>query len=124
MDYNDEAMPSLENIEAMAKAYNISLKERGFVFINLEEEGKNLLINEVFDILFKLRASYRFLKNFLSSTKMLSLTDEHIDYLRKLFDIEDNRGYFVSTNQTKCFLEKFIYEFFLGIYRGFFFICY
>ena len=82
MEYNDEAMPSIENIEAMAKAYNASLKEKGFVFINLEEEGKNLLISEVFDILFKLRASYRYLKRFLGSDKLLSLTEHNIDYLR------------------------------------------
>ena len=88
---------------------------RGFVFVNLEEEGKNLLVSEVFDILFKLRASYRYLKNFLGSSKMLTLTDENIDYLRSLFDVEDNRGYYISTNQTKCFLNAIALENLLNI---------
>ncbi len=105
MEYNDEAMPSLNNIEEMARAYSFSLKQKGFVFVSLEEEGKKFLIAEVFEILFKLRASYRYLKNFLGSSAMLSLTEEHIDVLRSMFDFEDNCGYFISCNQTKCFLN-------------------
>ena len=110
MEYNDEELPTLENFAQMAKAYNFSLKQKGFVFINLEAEGKTLLINEVFDILFKLRSSYRHLGSFLDSTIMLSLTEKHIDLLRDFFDVEENRGFFVTTNQTKCFLNTISLE--------------
>ena len=40
MQYNDEALPTLSSIEEMAKTYSSSLKQKGFVFVNLEEEGK------------------------------------------------------------------------------------
>ncbi len=105
MKYNDEALVSIDYIEEMAKAYNLSLKEKGFVFLNLEEEGKSLLLDEIFDILFKLRASYRFLRNFLGVNTMLELTELQIEKLRTIFDVENNRGYVVKTNQTKCFLN-------------------
>ena len=105
MDYCDEALPTLDIIEEMAKAYSFSLKEKGFIFVNLDVEGRNLLISEVFDLLFKLRSSYRFLGSFLESSTMLSLTEKHIAKLRDLFDVEENVGYFVTTNQTKCFLN-------------------
>lgn len=110
MEYHDDAMPSLNIVEEMARAYNLSLKQKGFVFVNLEEEGKNFLISEIFDLLFKLRASYRHLNNFLGLSSMLSLTEENIDHMRNLFDIEENKGYFVSTNQTKCFLNVIALE--------------
>ena len=110
MEYNDEAIVSVGYIEEMAKAYNISLKEKGFIFINLEEEGKKILIDEIFEILFKLRASYRFLKNFLDSQKMLELTENQINELRILFNVENNRGYVIKTNQTKCFLNSISLE--------------
>ena len=103
MEYNDEALISTDSIEEMARAYNLSLKEKGFIFINLEEEGKTILIDEIFEILFKLRASYRFLRNFLDSQKMLELTENQINELRSLFNVENNRGYVIKANQTKCF---------------------
>lgn len=115
MEYNDDAFPTLSNIEEMAKAYNISLKEKGFVFINLEEEGKNLLIDEIFDLLFKLRSSYRFLGRFMDSNLMLDLTEKHINSLRETFGNENNRGYFVSTNKTKCFLNALSLESMLSL---------
>lgn len=110
MEYNDEELPTLDSIAEMAKAYSFSLREKVFVFINLEAEGKNLLINEVFDILFKLRSSYRHLGSFLESSVMLSITEKHIDKLREFFDVEENRGFFVTTNQTKCFLNSISLE--------------
>ena len=110
MEYVDDALPTLSNIEEMARAYSLSLREKGFVFINLEEEGKNLLIDEAFLLLFKLRSSYRYMKNFLGSTNMLSLTEKHIDLMRTLFSVETNRGYIISCNQTKCFLNSVALE--------------
>lgn len=115
MQYDDEAVSSVEQIEEMAKAYSGALKEKGFVFVGLEEEGKMLLLKEVFDILFKLRASYRYLGNFLSSMKMLSLTEKHIDELRGVFNFEKNRGHLVATNRTKCFLNSVALENLLSV---------
>ena len=110
MDYMDESLPSLSNIEEMAKAYKSSLKEKGFIFFNLEEEGKNVLIDEVFTLLFKLRSSYRYMKNFLGSNIMLSLTEKHIETLRTAFSIDSNKGYILTCNPTKCFLNTIALE--------------
>ena len=115
MEYDDGAMPTLEKYEEMAKAYNISLKEKGFVFINLEEEGKNLLVDEIFDIMFKLRTSYRGMRNFMGSNAMLDLTEKHISSLRNLFGNEKNKGYFIRTNKTKCFLNSLALESMLSL---------
>ena len=110
MEYDDEAMPNISQFEEMAKAYNLSLKSKGFVFINLEEEGRNILLDEIFDILFKLRSSYRGMGTFMSSNTMLKLTEKHLEKLREFFDMEKNRGYFVITNKTKCFLNSIALE--------------
>ena len=48
-NYNDEILP--ENFEEIAKAYSNSLKKKGFVFVKLEEEEFNLLLDEI-NILF------------------------------------------------------------------------
>ena len=105
MNYNDEASPTLENFENMARAYSEKIKNEGFVFINLNDQDYSFLLEEVFDILFKLRASYRFLNGFLGSNLFLDLTEEQIKDLRDLFDYTKNRGFRVQTNNTKCFLN-------------------
>ena len=110
MLYNDENISTPENFEKMAKAYSDSLKEQGFVFFKISDEDYSLLLGEVFDILFKLRASYRFLGSFLESDKFLSLTEKQIDYLRTLFSYNKNQGYIVKTNNTKCFLNNISLE--------------
>ena len=110
MQYDDEAMPFANQIEEMAKAYILSLKDNGFVFINLEEEGKNLLLDEIFDILFRLRASYRSMGRFMSSNEMLDMTENHITKLRQLFEAQNNKGFFATTNKTKCFLNSIALE--------------
>ena len=51
-EYNDEMMP--EDFETIAKAYSKSLKNKGFVFIRLEEEEFRLLIGEVLVIIAKI----------------------------------------------------------------------
>lgn len=110
MVYNDEQVADLSQIEDMAKAYNSAMKEKGFVFVNLDELGKNLLAKEVLEILFKLRASYRAMKGFLSSNIMYDQTCEHIEKIRTLFLIEDNKGFVITCNTTKCFLNAISLE--------------
>lgn len=106
MVYDDEKIADLSQIENMAKEYNNMLKEKGFVFVNLDEIGKNMLVKEVMETLFKLRASYRSMQNFLSSLSMYELTNNHIEKMRQLFSIEENTGFFVRCNNTKCFLNS------------------
>lgn len=105
MEYNDELIPTPENYEKMAKAYSNALKEKGFVFIRLSNEDFCFLIDEIFDILFKLRSSYRYLKGFMGSDKFLELNEEQIEELRDIFSYSKNRAFQIRTNKTKCFLN-------------------
>ena len=50
-NYDDELLP--ENFEQIAKAYSKTLKNKGFVFVRLEEEEFNLLLCEVFVLIAK-----------------------------------------------------------------------
>lgn len=82
-----------------------SLRDRGFVFISLENESQKLLIDEVFDLLFKLRASYRMLGSFMGCDRFYKLNEEQIDILRQKFDYRANRGFRLGWNKTKCLLN-------------------
>ena len=64
----------------------------------------------VFEILFKLRSSYRFLNGFLGSDDFLDLTEKQIEILRKIFNYDKNRSYRLVTNKTKCFLNNISLE--------------
>lgn len=110
MQYNDDRIPTPDSFAQMAKAYSNSLKDQGFVFIKLDCEDYNFLIDEVFEILFKLRSSYRFLKGFMASDKFLLLNDKQIDSLRLLFNYTKNRGFQIKANKTKCFLNTIALE--------------
>lgn len=64
-NYNDELLP--ENFEQIAKAYSKTLKNKGFVFVRLEEEEFNLLLCEVFVLIDKMHACLKRLKSQLDS---------------------------------------------------------
>lgn len=108
--YEDNSFPSLDSYEKMAKAYSDALKDKGFLFIPLNQENFDFLIEEIFDILFKLRSSYRFLNGFLGSDKFLDLTEQQIEVLRKEFNYEKNRAFRLRTNNTKCLLNNISLE--------------
>lgn len=110
MEYNDNIFPTLEDYEKMAKAYSSALQQKGFVFVKLTEEDYSFLLDEIFEIYFKLRASYRFLNGFLDSNRFLDLTNSQIEELRDMFKYTKNRGFQVRVNRTKCFLNSISLE--------------
>lgn len=110
MVFDDNLSPTPEEFEKMAKAYSSTLKDKGFVFVNLLNEDYSLLLDEIFEILFKLRSSYRFLNGFLGSDKFLDLTENQIDQLRSLFNYTKNRGVRVKANSTKCLINTISLE--------------
>lgn len=67
--YNDELLP--DNFEEMAKAYSKNLKNKGFVFVRLEEEEFSLLVDEVLVLLAKMKACLSRLDKQLDSTKLM-----------------------------------------------------
>ena len=107
--YNDEDLPTFENFERMAKEYSNNLKNNEYkLFPNTE--NASLLVDDMFDLLFKLRSSYRFLNGFLGSDKLLNLTENQIESLRELFSFRKNRGFRIRVNSTKCFLNTISLE--------------
>lgn len=64
-NYDDELLP--ENFEQIAKAYSKTLKNKGFVFVRLEEEEFNLLLCETFVLISKMQACLKKLDGFVDS---------------------------------------------------------
>lgn len=82
--YDDELLP--ENFEQMAKAYSKSLKNKGFVFIRLEEEEYNLLVGEIFVLLAKMLACLDHLQNEINSDKLRCALEDAQAALCKKFN--------------------------------------
>lgn len=110
MEYNDDQLSTQENYERMARAYASALQQQGFVFVRLQDENISFLIDEIFENLFMLRASYRYLGTFLDSNKFLDLTNNQIEELREMFNYTKNRGFQIRVNKTKCFLNAIALE--------------
>lgn len=60
--YNDEMLP--DDFQQIAMAYSKSLKQKGFVFVSLQEEEFNLLVAEIFVVLSKMQACLACMKDF------------------------------------------------------------
>ena len=70
MEYDDFVCPTPDEYEQLARAYSNSLKQKGFVFVRLDSEGTSVLVDEVFEVMLKLRATYRALGNMMGSYKV------------------------------------------------------
>lgn len=110
MEYDDFVCPTPDEYEQLARAYSTSLKEKGFVFVRLDTESTNVLVDEVFDLLFKLRATYRSLSSFMGADRFYDLNEEQIDAMRQMFDYKQNRGFKMNWNKTKCFVNAISLE--------------
>ncbi len=110
MKYYDDEIASCESFEKMARSYSASLKEQGFLFIKLENEEFRYLVDEVFELFFKLKSSYGFMKKFMNSEEMNNLTEEQIEDLRSIFNFQKNKAFKIKTNLTKCFLNTLSLE--------------
>ena len=82
--YDDEMLP--DDFEQIAKAYSKSLKDRGFVFVRLHEEEFNLLLDEIFVILAKMKASLIKMEKVLDSKKLQEILEKSEKNLSKTFN--------------------------------------
>lgn len=81
--YNDELMP--DSYEEIAKAYSKSLKNKGFVFIRLEEEEFNLLLSEIYVLMEKMLACIVKLQPLLDAHKLEEKLCDAINTLQDKF---------------------------------------
>ena len=69
-NYNDFLLP--ENFEVAAKEYSKKLKNKGFVFVKLQEEEFDFLINEILVLFEKMKACLKRLNLRFDSQKLHS----------------------------------------------------
>lgn len=101
--YDDEMMPN--DFEQIAKAYSKSLKNRGFVFVRLEEEEFNLLVNEILVLISKMTACLKYLEKHIDS-KLLQERLEHAEeVLLEKFDKKKPHKFECVEDENTTFLS-------------------
>ncbi len=101
--YNDEMMP--DDFEAIAKAYSKSLKNKGFVFIRLEEEEFRLLLGEILVIIAKMLACLKKLDKALDSELLKERLCEAQKLLCEKFDYKKPHKMKCVENENSAFLS-------------------
>lgn len=101
--YNDELLP--EDFEAVARAYSASLKNKGFIFVRLEEEEYNLLIGEIFVLLAKMKACLERLQNCLESDRLLCRLENAEETLRERFANKKPHKFVCVEDENNTFLS-------------------
>lgn len=106
MDYNDEQILSCSNYEVMAKAYAKAMKDKGFMFVQVDNEKNRALIDDTFDTLSKIKSCLFFLGGFLGTGKMYSLNERQIKKLEVIFDVNiAHNKYSFRADKTSSLLE-------------------
>ncbi|MBE7075498.1 MAG: hypothetical protein E7375_00310 [Clostridiales bacterium] len=101
--YNDQLLP--ENFEEMAKAYAKALKNKGFVFIRLEEEEFNLLIGEILILLEKMQACLKKLCKKINSAELSSKIVYSEKMLQEKFGKKKPHKFVCVENENNAFLS-------------------
>ena len=88
MNYNDDKILSIEEYEAMAKAYSDALKEKGFMFVNIDNRKNEELIDNIFSQLAKIKTNLFYMGGFLNTSQFYSLNERQIKKMRIIFDYD------------------------------------
>lgn len=100
--YDDELLP--DNFEQIAKAYSKKLKDKGFVFVRLEEEELSLLVSEIFVILFKMRACTQKLFRVADCQKLNSAIEDSLSVLEETFGKTKFQKFSFEADENSAFL--------------------
>ena len=84
-NYDDEKLA--DNFEQMARAYSKSLKDKGFVFVKLQEEEFGLLIDEISVIFAKIKACFEKLEGYLDCNVIKNLTYQNENDFKEKFGV-------------------------------------
>lgn len=101
-EYNDEKLP--EDFEQIAKAYSRSLKNKGFVFVKLEEEEFTLLIDEIAVIFEKIFASLKTLSKVCDCQIIGRQTELQFGKFCEKFGYKKRHSFRCIENVDNCFL--------------------
>lgn len=100
--YDDELLP--DNFEQIAKAYSKKLKDKGFVFVRLEEEELSLLVGEIFVILSKMRACTQRLSRVSDCQKLNSKIENSLSLLQTTFGERKAQSFSYLADENSAFL--------------------
>ena len=101
--YNDELLP--DNFEVIAKAYSKSLKDKGFVFVRLEEEEFDLLLQEMYVIIAKMRACLQSLHKLFDSKQLLDRLTKAQSVLEEKFGKKKPHKFVCVEKENLAFLS-------------------
>lgn len=101
--YNDELLP--ESFEQMAKAYSKTLKDKGFVFIRLDEEEFELLLSEIFVIIAKMQACIIKLERYVEGKILFEKLDRAKEQLACRFGKKKPHKFICVENENSAFLS-------------------
>ncbi len=102
-NYDDELLP--ENFEQIAKAYSKSLKNKGFVFVRLEEEEFNLLLCEIFVLLAKMQACLKKLDGKVDSRVLAQRLRTSKSMLEEKFGQKNPHKFVCVEDENMAFLS-------------------
>lgn len=106
MEYNDEQILNSSAYELMARAYASAMKEKGFMFVQVDNEKNRELIEDTFASLGKIKSCLFFLGGFLGTGRFYSLNERQIKKLEVIFDKEiAHNQYSFKQDKTSAFLE-------------------
>lgn len=103
--YDDEKLTEAENFELMAKAYSKSLKNKGFVFVKLEEEEFSLLLDEVAIFFKKIVACMIRLRGEVDCSVLWDATEKQFKAFCDKFDIHKEYHFKSIESSEKSFLS-------------------
>lgn len=101
--YNDELLP--ENFEKIAKAYSQTLKNKGFVFVRLEEEEFNLLLCEIFVLISKMEACLKRLKHHIDAKILKEKLNSAHQLLEEKFGNKNPHEFICVEDENMAFLS-------------------
>ena len=101
--YNDELFP--DDFEEIAKAYSNSLKGKDFVFVNLKKEEFNLLLDEIFVIIGKMKSCIKAIKTHFECKKLQERLESASSLLLQNFENKKPHNFKCVADQNTAFLS-------------------
>ncbi len=106
MNYNDEELLSPNSYQEVAKAYQKSLQNKGFVFVSLDNSKEEAFLHEVMELFYLIKSNLFALGGFLGTGALYNLNEKEIAKMQSLYTQEFNfPSKSFSHDKVKCFLS-------------------
>jgi len=84
MNYNDEELLSPKAYQEMAKAYQKTLQDKGFVFVSLDDSKEEAFLHEVMELFYNIKNNLFALGGFLGTGTLYNLNEKEIAKMQSL----------------------------------------